>query len=180
MRRTVDKRGLFNGGQAEQIYESLLDQELSKRTTGHGGNSLANLLYQQFKIRHSSEVGGAEHTQGTGVLDDSAPRWPIRARVSSAFGLRKDPIDGQTRFHRGIDLVGREGALVRSSLPGRVSISEYQKGYGNLVTLDHGHGVTTLYAHNKSNLVKKGDWELQSISIFFIHYFYKSISIHNH
>ena len=152
MRRTIEKCDLFHGGQGEEIYESLLDQELTKNVAGVGFNSLANLLYQQFK---GEGLSGAGQERGT---DNNPPLWPLKARISSEFGWRKDPINGETRFHYGIDLAVREGSLVRATLPGRVLRSGYQKGYGNFVLMDHGHGFTTLYGHNQSNIVKEGDW----------------------
>lgn len=158
MRRTVEKCDLFGGGYGEQVYESLLDQELAKRTSGGAGNSLASLLYDQFSRGRSPETLRSEIIRGRRDFANNRPRWPVTARISSKFGLRKDPIDGQTRFHRGVDLAAAEGTFVRASLPGRVLVSENQKGYGNLVVLDHGQGITTHYAHNQINLVKEGEW----------------------
>lgn len=158
MRRTVEKCDLFHGGQSEEIYESFLDQELAKSLAGGSSSSLSNLLYQQLK---GDDLSGIRQGEDTGVrenLKDNLPLWPLKAKISSGFGWRKDPINSQDRFHYGIDLAAREGSLVRSSLPGRVLMSSYQEGYGNLVVLDHGHGVTTHYAHNQSNLVDQGDW----------------------
>jgi murein DD-endopeptidase MepM/ murein hydrolase activator NlpD len=158
MRRTVEKCDLFHGGQAEEFYESFLDQELSKNVAGAGHNSMASLLYRQLRRVDPSEmetgkdIGDYEEKGGT------PPHWPLKAEISSGFGWRKDPVHGQTRFHDGIDLAAKEGTPVRASLPGRVILSDYQEGYGNLVVLDHGHGFTTLYAHNRDNLVKEGDW----------------------
>jgi flagellar protein FlgJ len=54
MRRTVDKCDLFHGGQGEEIYESLLDQELSKSISGYGSNSVSGMLYQQLKRSDTS------------------------------------------------------------------------------------------------------------------------------
>ena len=158
MRRTVEKCDLFGGGYGEQVYESLLDQELAKRTSGNAGNSLASLLYNQFNRDRSPGTATGEIIHGGADFTNSLPRWPVKGRISSKFGLRKDPIDGQTRFHRGVDPAAAEGTFVRASLPGRVRASDYQKGYGNLVVLDHGQGITTHYAHNQANLVKEGEW----------------------
>src|SRR4030042_2834489 len=62
MRKTIDKCELFHGGQGEEIYESLLDQELSKSVSSYGSNSLSELLYRQLsRIDSSPEAGdGAE------------------------------------------------------------------------------------------------------------------------
>lgn len=158
MRKTIEKCDLFHGGESEEIYESLLDQELSKKLAGSGRSSLASLLYQQFKGEAVPE--GTMESVGEEIAMTSGRnfQWPLKATISSKFGWRKDPLNGAPRFHQGIDLPTEEGSPVRPALPGRVIYSDYQQGYGNVVVLDHGHGFTTLYAHNKENLVKTGDW----------------------
>ncbi len=155
MRDTVQKCDLFHGGTGEEIYESLLDQELAKSMAGLGANSLSELLYRQLSREEDPAAGPA----APGTLHEPAtPGWPLRATVSSEFGWRNDPIDGQRKFHYGLDLAAREGTPVRASMAGRVIRSEYTEGYGNVVVLDHGRGLTTLYAHNRENLVRQGDW----------------------
>lgn len=159
MRSTIDKCDLFHGGQGEEIYESLLDQELSKKIAGGGSNSLSEFLYRQLKRKGSTEFQGPD----TGITRESPEssssfQWPVRSRITSEFGKRKDPFTGESRFHRGIDLAATEGTPVEACREGRVILSEYQKGYGNVVVLDHGQGVTTLYAHNRENFVKEGEW----------------------
>lgn len=158
MRKTIDKSDLFHGGQGEEIYEALLDQELSKKLAGSGRSSLANLLYQQLK--GEAGLSGLPETDMEEAVDSSAQnfQWPLKTRISSGFGWRQDPINGQRRFHQGIDLPAVEGSPVRAALPGRVIYSDYKQDYGQVVVLDHGHGFTTLYAHNKENLVKTGEW----------------------
>lgn len=157
MRRTVEKCDLFHGGSGEEIYESFLDQELARNMSEQGTNSLAAILYRQLKGKGLEGVETEPLSKG----GDNRPFWPLRANLSSAFGWRIDPLDGQNRFHYGIDLPAGQGTLIRASLPGRVAQSGYQEGYGNLVVLDHGGGYTTLYAHNKDNFVNQGDWVRQ-------------------
>jgi len=164
MRRTVEKCDLFHGGSGEEIYESLLDQELAKAMSQSDANSLASILYQQLRDRKASplrrEVAG-EVVVGKGTGAKGSPAWPLQATVSSAFGWRKDPLNNEKRFHYGVDLAANQGSTVRASLAGRVVVSDYQEGYGNMVILDHGQGYTTLYAHNEENLVNQGDWVRQ-------------------
>lgn len=79
MRRTVEKCDLFHGGQGEEIYESLLDMELSKGMTGAGPNSLASLLYRQLA--------------GTGVLgkdNDEASKGNGQDQSASAVQTRSE------------------------------------------------------------------------------------------
>ncbi len=156
MRRTIEKCDLFHGGQGEDIYESMLDQELSKDLAGIGSSSLGNLLYQQLRTGPSGEVDPVTVVHGDGW---ESPQWPLSSqRISSVFGWRKHPLSGRDQFHRGLDLPANAGTAIRASLSGRVIRSEYQDGYGNLVELDHGHGFSTLYAHNQVNLVEVGAW----------------------
>lgn len=157
MRRTVQKCDLFHGGNEETMYESLLDQELSKSLAGQGSRGLAGLLYQQLSGKEAASSSTAsDFTPGT-LREPEAPRWPVRGRISSEFGWRVDPIHGQRKFHQGMDLAAPEGTPVRACMPGRVILSDYRDGYGNVVVVEHGNGFTTLYAHNRENLAREGD-----------------------
>ena len=162
MRNSIPKCDLFSGGQAEEIYQSMLDQELSKNMAGKGSNSIANILYQQLK--HIDDKMNGNISPGK-TNDSSLPVWPLEARVSSSFGWRKDPFTGNRKFHEGIDLAAEEGTDVKAIMAGRVQITDDQKGYGKVVVLDHGHGFTTLYAHNKDINVKTGDWVTKGATI---------------
>jgi murein DD-endopeptidase MepM/ murein hydrolase activator NlpD len=161
MRATIDKSGLMDGGQGEEIYESMLDQELAKNMMGWGPNGLAYALYQQMKGIDSKGLEGAD-----GSADQGQPLWPVKAdEISSGFGWRKDPFNGENQFHYGVDLPAEAGTPVKAALDGRVLLSGHQEGYGNFVVLDHGKGFTTLYAHNQENEVQKGAWVKKGESI---------------
>jgi murein DD-endopeptidase MepM/ murein hydrolase activator NlpD len=166
MRKTIDKCDLFHGGSGEEIYESLLDQELAKSMAGRGAKSLAEILYQE--LRHKDVLLSPEtDIPQTQEMDrePKPPAFPINGRISSPFGWRNDPINGEKKFHKGIDLAAEEGTVIRASMAGRVLISDFRKGYGNVVVLDHGSGFTTLYAHNKDNMVQEGEWIQAGASI---------------
>lgn len=80
-----------------------------------------------------------------------------RGYVTSRYGYRTDPFTGRTAFHAGIDFAGPEGTDVFAVAPGIVTFAGVKSGYGNVVEINHGDGMTTRYAHARSLAVKVGD-----------------------
>lgn len=78
-------------------------------------------------------------------------------RVTSRFGMRYHPVLGYSRMHNGIDIGIPTGTPIYSMADGEVLISTYMNGYGNVVIIDHGKGVTSTYAHLSKRLVSAGD-----------------------
>jgi murein DD-endopeptidase MepM/ murein hydrolase activator NlpD len=74
-------------------------------------------------------------------------QWPLNARVTSEFGYRVHPIYRSRRLHAGIDIGAPSGTPIAASNAGVVIFAGTQGGYGRTVIVDHGGGITTLYAH---------------------------------
>jgi murein DD-endopeptidase MepM/ murein hydrolase activator NlpD len=76
-------------------------------------------------------------------------RKPVAGEVdmSSPFGVRTDPFLGRPAMHTGIDLRGEPGEPVHATAAGRVTIAGRDGGYGKMVEIDHGNGLTTRYGH---------------------------------
>jgi murein DD-endopeptidase MepM/ murein hydrolase activator NlpD len=74
--------------------------------------------------------------------------------VNSGFGNREDPVSGRQRFHQGIDMRAPREERVLAAGRGEVVFSGRQSGYGNVVMLDHGNRLITLYAHLSRSIVK--------------------------
>lgn len=80
-----------------------------------------------------------------------------RGYITSRYGYRTDPFTGRTAFHAGIDFAGPEGTDVFAVAPGIVIFAGVKSGYGNVVEINHGDGMSTRYAHARSLVVKVGD-----------------------
>jgi len=79
-------------------------------------------------------------------------------RALSGYGIRIHPVHKVKKFHKGIDFTAPRGTGIQATGNGKVSKVEKRKsGYGRNVTIDHGFGYTTLYAHMDEVIVKKGD-----------------------
>jgi murein DD-endopeptidase MepM/ murein hydrolase activator NlpD len=77
--------------------------------------------------------------------------------ISSRFGNRIDPFLGRLALHAGVDFVAETGADVHTTGAGTVISAGFSGGYGNMVEVDHGKGITTRYGHMSQILVKEGD-----------------------
>lgn len=87
--------------------------------------------------------------------------WPVEGRITSAFGWRLHPIFQERKFHSGIDIAVPTGTPVKAAADGRVIFSGWISGYGNTVIIDHGGGLSSLYAHNSRLTVGVGKWVRQ-------------------
>ena len=83
-------------------------------------------------------------------------QWPVTGWVTSLFGMRISPFTGQPTMHSGMDIAAPEGTVIRAPASGQVIFSGIQGGYGLVLVLQHGRGITTLYGHLAKALVKEG------------------------
>jgi murein DD-endopeptidase MepM/ murein hydrolase activator NlpD len=88
---------------------------------------------------------------------DAPSLWPLEGRVTSSFGERQDPINGEGAFHSGIDIAAPYGTPVRAASDGDVMMAGFGTGYGREITINHGHDVTTVYGHLSAMTVVAGD-----------------------
>jgi murein DD-endopeptidase MepM/ murein hydrolase activator NlpD len=77
--------------------------------------------------------------------------------IGSDFGYRRDPFTRRAKFHSGVDIKARLGDSVGASCGGVVQYAGWYHGYGNIVIVDHGGGITTHYAHLSAFDVEVGD-----------------------
>jgi murein DD-endopeptidase MepM/ murein hydrolase activator NlpD len=85
--------------------------------------------------------------------------WPAPGHftITSPYGNRTHPILKKKKLHTGIDISTPKGTNIVAANSGKVIYSGYNGGYGNVVIIDHGGKISTLYAHNSKLLVKVGD-----------------------
>lgn len=81
---------------------------------------------------------------------------PVPGPITSGFGQRFHPILKERRLHAGVDMGSPSGTPIRAAAPGVVISASYQRGYGNCVIIDHGGGLSTLYAHCSRLYVSAG------------------------
>lgn len=130
-----------------QNVKDTLDTFYSLRTQAMSG-----------RISRALESGLSSSFSGDWTLLADAPSlWPVEGRLGSSFGERQDPINGEGAFHAGMDIDAPSGTPVRAAGDGDVTDMNMGAGYGRTVTIDHGHGVTTVYAHLSASTVVSGE-----------------------
>jgi murein DD-endopeptidase MepM/ murein hydrolase activator NlpD len=102
------------------------------------------------------------------LLADAPSLWPLEGRVTSSFGEREDPINGEGAFHSGIDISAPFGTPVRAAADGEVSSAEMGAGYGREVVLNHGHDLLTVYGHLSAIAVLPGQHVLRGQVIGYV------------
>jgi murein DD-endopeptidase MepM/ murein hydrolase activator NlpD len=131
-------------------------------------------LQQLYALRSSAMNGTASVGIGMGDLQATSIRdwmrlaaaptlWPVMGRITSSFGERNDPFNGEGAFHRGVDISADLGTRIIAPADGVVRFADFMNGYGRAVMIDHGNGVSTLYGHlsgfavTAGQLVRRGD-----------------------
>jgi murein DD-endopeptidase MepM/ murein hydrolase activator NlpD len=138
------------GDRFSVVYEELSQDGVPLRT----GNILAAKFVNEGReyraVRYLDEQGHGEYFTPDGrSLRKAFLRTPVQfSRVSSRFNpARKHPVLNRIRAHKGVDYAAPVGTPVRAAGQGRVKFAGQQGGYGNVVELEHGSGVVTVYGH---------------------------------
>jgi murein DD-endopeptidase MepM/ murein hydrolase activator NlpD len=82
--------------------------------------------------------------------------WPVAGTISSPYGYRNHPVREERKFHTGVDLSVPSGSEVKATADGIVSFAGWTENSGIVVVVEHGHGFSTAYAHNRKALVRVG------------------------
>ena len=105
-----------------------------------------------------SESNSTSYTYTGGQLNWPVPCKPASSSsLSSGFVYRKKPIGSGYEYHSGYDIPAPYGSDIVAAEDGTVIFSGVMRGYGNTIMINHGGGIVTLYAHNSSLVVSKGD-----------------------
>jgi murein DD-endopeptidase MepM/ murein hydrolase activator NlpD len=147
-------------GLAEDKKKLLAEQAKARAEAGEALDDLEELEAASKSIEAELKKLKSRGSYGGGKMG-----WPVNGAVSSGFGSRIHPLSGAQRMHTGIDIPASTGTPVRAAADGVVvrASGGWNGGYGNVVIIDHGSGITTLYGHNSSlaavagGAVKRGD-----------------------
>ena len=122
---------------------------------------------QLYALRSTALTGAATAGLGLGMTHNatlaqwvnaaSAPMlWPVIGPITGSFGERVDPFNGEGAFHSGVDISSSYGQPVLAPADGVVTYADFYNGYGRMLQLDHGNGISTRYGHLSGFAVTDG------------------------
>ena len=152
--------------QKEQEYtEALQAEEEVRREEEAAANNNNN-------SGSSGGNGNARSEGGSSSGGASSSGWlyplPYRVSITDAYGWRINPISGQRSFHHGTDFAAGSGTAIYASRSGTVTDAGYDDVYGYSVTINHGDGYSSLYAHMTHFVVSSGDYVTQGQVIGYV------------
>jgi murein DD-endopeptidase MepM/ murein hydrolase activator NlpD len=132
---------------SDQQYYQSLNQFVALRSSAMSG-----AVARQLDFSTHFPLGPVDAVD----MADAPSLWPVQGTVTSSFGERQDPFQGEGAFHTGIDIATTLGDAVRATADGTVMKAGMGTGYGREIVIDHGHNIQTLYAHLSGFAVTEG------------------------
>ena len=146
------QRDLRKGDTFEIYYEKFLDDNNNVRDTGrilYASMNVNNREINLYNFKYKNEIGYYD-ISGKSIVK-SLMKTPINgARLSSKFGMRKHPILGYNKMHRGTDFAAPSGTPIMASGSGTITRARWCGGGGNCVKIKHNSTYQTVYAHMKA------------------------------
>jgi murein DD-endopeptidase MepM/ murein hydrolase activator NlpD len=143
--------------QSAQLRKALLSASAVEETIELMSARVENLEVQSEEVESRVESLSAFLDGQKARLSSTPSRRPSPGYVSSTFGMRVDPFTGLPQLHAGIDFAANIGAPVAATADGTVVVAGPFGAFGNTVQIDHGHGLTTVFAHMARVDVRVGD-----------------------
>ena len=159
MRRVVEERQRSVASahaQKQRMLASLQREESGSE------KQLAELEEKAKRLERLIDVLSRQQSSGTPITIDvrsvqGALPWPAEGKVIEHFGRQRNPVFNTFTTNNGVKIAGPPGLPVRAVFQGTVLFSQWFKGYGNLIVIDHGHRVFSLYGNLKSPSVAAGE-----------------------
>jgi septal ring factor EnvC (AmiA/AmiB activator) len=157
-RRIVEQR-------QRAVAAARADKERTLRSLRNEGSEseqkLAELEEKAKRLEHLLDALSRQNGTATAATDirsvQGALGWPVQGKIIEHFGKQRNAKFSTVTFSNGLKIAAAPGAEVRSVFAGTVLFSQWFKGYGNLVILDHGNRVFSLYGNLKSPAINVGD-----------------------
>ena len=146
------QRDIKLGQELEVLFEQLVSKE-DGEVVGHG-----DLKYAAFKVKgkkmevykFTDKQGNSGYYKPNGAsVRKALLKTPVKARISSKYGMRRHPILGYSKMHSGIDFAARSGTPIYAAGDGKINYAGRKGGYGNYIKIKHNNGYETAYAHMK-------------------------------
>lgn len=130
------------------VFEEIYDDSGNKLRNG-------NVLFSSMNLRNGHQsfyaFDGSFYKPDGVSVSNAMLRTPIDgARIGSRFGMRRHPILGYTRFHRGVDFAAMTGTPIYAASDGMIEVIGFNKSAGNMITIKHDGGYKTRYFHMKA------------------------------
>ena len=154
-------------GEVSAFYGLKTSRILKYDASDLSSDQFASSLDQLYALRNSAlsgaatvgiELGGGRATTTVDWMQMAAAPtlWPVEGSVTGSFGERIDPFNGEGAFHTGVDISTAYGQPVIAPADGIVAFADQAGGYGRLLILEHGDGISTRYGHLSSFAVTLG------------------------
>lgn len=146
----------------KKYQEMIASNEKASKNVERLINQAAAEAAKSAKSSKSSSGGSKGSSGGGTVYTGGKLNWPVPAKaassssLSSGFVNRVSPITGRREHHTGYDIPAPYGSAIVAAESGTVIYSGWMSGYGNTIMISHGGGLVTLYGHNSSLVVSKG------------------------
>lgn len=144
---------------AEEVKASFAEIEAEENAINAQIDKIVKEMEAEAERKRQEEAaqGGGSTSSGTTQVGDYT--YPLPSgyrRVTDKFGYRNHPVTGVYKLHTGVDISAPNGTAIYAAQSGTVIIAGYSSAWGNYVVINHGGGVTTLYAHMSKILTTKG------------------------
>ncbi len=125
-----------------------MDQLYALRSSALTGAATAGLT---MGLNHNATL--SEWTSAA----EAPTLWPVIGPITGAFGERIDPFNGEGAFHTGVDISSHYGEPVIAPADGTVTYADFYSGYGRMIQIDHGNGITTRFGHLSGFAITDGE-----------------------
>ena len=161
----ASRKELLNAQQSQEEKKGILGEEREQKSVVLSSVQKEKKAYQQAleELEKASREIEAMikklQSSGSGAqLGSGTYTWPAPSckKITSSYGMRYHPILKTRKLHTGMDIGASQGSTIVAADSGEVIYAGWMSGYGQVTVIDHGNGMSTLYAHQSAFLVKNG------------------------